>query len=191
MAGALARIRIRDEATGQLLAPGQSGQIEIQAPSLFQGYFGNPTATQEAMTEGYFKTGDLGHLRPDGSLVFETRLGDAVRLGGNLVNPAEIEELLQREPGVREAQVVAVPIQGQDRPVAFIIPEAGGAPDTTELIAKLRQSIANYKVPQRVWTLLAFPLTQGANGNKISRAQLRQMAQERLVAEAPAPQEHA
>ena len=191
VAGALARIRIRDEATGQLLAPGQSGQIEIQAPSLFQGYFGNPTATQEAMTEGYFKTGDLGHLRPDGSLVFETRLGDAVRLGGNLVNPAEIEELLQREPGVREAQVVAVPIQGQDRPVAFIIPEAGGAPDTTELIAKLRQSIANYKVPQRVWTLLAFPLTQGANGNKISRAQLRQMAQERLVAEAPAPQEHA
>lgn len=191
VAGAQAHIRIRDEATGQLLAQGQSGQIEIQAPSLFQGYFGNPAATQEAVTEGYFKTGDLGHLRPDGSLVFETRLGDAVRLGGNLVNPAEIEELLQRDPGVREAQVVAVPIQGQDRPVAFIVPEAGGAPDTTELIAKLRQSIANYKVPQRVWTLPAFPLTQGANGNKISRAQLRQMAQERIAAEAPAPQEHA
>lgn len=191
VAGAQARIRIRDEATGQLLPSGQSGQIEIQAPSLFQGYFGNPAATQEAMAEGYFKTGDLGHLRPDGSLVFETRLGDAVRLGGNLVNPAEIEELLQRDPGVREAQVVAVPIQGQDRPVAFIVPEAGGTPDTTVLIAKLRQSIAHYKVPQRVWMLPAFPLTEGSNGNKISRAQLRQMAQERLAAETPKPQEHA
>ncbi len=191
VAGAQARIRIRDDATGQLLPQGQSGQIEIQAPSLFQGYFGNPAATQDTMVEGYFKTGDLGHLRPDGSLVFETRMGDAVRLGGNLVNPAEIEELLQREPGVREAQVVAVPIQGQDRPVAFIVPETGGAPEANELIAKLRQAIANYKVPQRVWALPAFPLTQGANGNKISRAQLRQMAQERLAAEAPAPQEHA
>ncbi|MCM2346349.1 MAG: AMP-binding protein [Acidovorax soli] len=191
VAGAQARIRIRDEATGQLLPQGQSGQIEIQAPSLFQGYFGNPAATEEAMCEGYFKTGDLGHLRPDGSLVFETRLGDAVRLGGNLVNPAEIEELLQRDPSVREAQVVAVPIQGQDRPVAFIVPEAGAAPDTAALLAPLRQSIAGYKVPQRVWMLAAFPLTQGANGNKISRAQLRQMAQERLAAEVTPSQEPA
>lgn len=191
VAGGQAHIRIRDEATGQLLPAGQSGQIEIQAPSLFQGYFRNPEATAEAMYEGYFQTGDLGHLRPDGSLVFETRLGDAVRLGGNLVNPAEIEELLQRDPGVREAQVVAVPIQGQDRPVAFIVPEAGAGPDTAALLARLRQSIASYKVPQRLWMLSAFPLTQGANGNKISRAQLRQMAQERLAAEATEPQEAA
>lgn len=191
VAGAQARIRIRDEATGQLLPPGQSGQIEIQAPSLFLGYYGDPAATMEAMTEGYFKTGDLGHLRPDGSLVFETRLGDAVRLGGNLVNPAEIEELLQRNPGVREAQVVAVPIQGQNRPVAFIVPEAGGGPETAVLLDQLRQTIANYKVPQRVWSLAAFPLTQGSNGNKISRAQLRQMAQERLAAETPQSQERA
>ena len=116
-----------------------------------------------------------------------TRSGILPTPGIGLIHPAEVAV----QPGVRDAQVVAVPIQGQDRPVAFIVPEAGGVPDTTELIAKLRQSIANYKVPQRVWTLLAFPLTQGANGNKISRAQLRQMAQERLVAEAPAPQEHA
>jgi fatty-acyl-CoA synthase len=190
VAGAQVSIRIRDEATGQLLAPGQSGQIEIQAPSLFQGYFGNPAATEEAMTEGYFKTGDMGHLRADGSLVFETRLGDAVRLGGNLVNPAEIEELMQRYPGVREAQVVAVPLQGQDRPVTFIVSAADGGPDIAELLAHLRQSMANYKVPQRVWPLAAFPLTQGANGNKISRAQLRQMALERLAAEPPTTQEH-
>lgn len=190
VAGAQARIRIRDEATGQLLPPGKSGQIEIQAPSLFQGYFGNPAATADAMTEGYFKTGDLGHLRADGSLVFETRLGDAVRLGGNLVNPAEVEEVMQRYPGVGEAQLVAVPLHGQDRPVAFIVPEADGGPDMAELLAHLRQSMANYKVPQRVWPLTSFPLTQGANGNKISRAQLRLMALERLAAETPTPQEH-
>ena len=87
--------------------------------------------------------------------------------------------------------MVAVPIQGQDRPVAFIVPEAGAGPDTAALLARLRQSIASYKVPQRVWMLSAFPLTQGANGNKISRAQLRQMAQERLAAEATEPQEAA
>lgn len=187
VAGAQAQIRIRDEATGELLPPGRSGQIEILAPSLFSGYFGNPQATAEAMADGYFKTGDLGHLRPDGSLVFETRLGDVVRLGGNLVNPLEIEDVVQRYPGVREAQVVAVPIQGQDRPVAFVVPEAleADALDIPGLLAQLRQSIANYKVPQRVWVLPAFPLTQGANGNKISRAQLRQMAQDRLRAEPP------
>ncbi|BCN37408.1 acyl-CoA synthetase [Alicycliphilus denitrificans] len=187
VAGVQARIRIRDEATGQLLPPGQSGQIEIQAPSLFLGYFGNPAATAEAMVDGYFKTGDLGHLRPDGSLVFETRLGDAVRLGGNLVNPAEIEELVERYPGVREAQVVAVPIQGQDRPVAFVIFDA--QPDLGDLLAHLRRSMANYKVPQRVWPLAAFPLTEGSNGNKISRTQLRQMAMDQLAIEAPQSQE--
>lgn len=176
-----AKVRVRDTETGELAA-GVSGELEISAPSRFLGYFNNPDATRDAITaDGFFRTGDIGRLR-DGAFVYETRAGDAMRLGGFLVAPGEIEDELKLCPGVADAQVVAVDLNGQARCVAFVIP-TGEPPQREALIARLRERLAGYKVPARVYVVEAFPVTDSANGVKIQRARLRAMAMERIAAE--------
>jgi fatty-acyl-CoA synthase len=178
-----ASVRVRDTETGELAASGISGEIEISAPSRFLGYFHNPDATREAITaDGFFRTGDIGRLRGDGSFVYETRAGDAMRLGGFLVAPGEIEDELKSCAGVSDAQVVAVDLNGQARCVAFVIP-AREPPLQEKLIAHLRERLAGYKVPARIYLVDAFPVTDSANGVKIQRARLRAMAMERIAAE--------
>ncbi|MHC2681526.1 fatty-acyl-CoA synthase [Bradyrhizobium diazoefficiens] len=178
-----ARVRVRDTETGELAAPGVSGEIEISAPSRFLGYFNNPDATRDAITaDGFFRTGDIGRLRGDGSFVYETRAGDAMRLGGFLVAPGEIEDELKSCAGVADAQVVAVDLKGNARCVAFVIP-AGEPPQQEMLVAHLRERLAGYKVPARIYIVDAFPVTDSANGVKIQRARLRAMAMERIAAE--------
>ncbi len=178
-----ASVRVRDTETGELAPSGISGEIEISAPSRFLGYFHNPDATREAITaDGFFRTGDIGRLRGDGSFVYETRAGDAMRLGGFLVAPGEIEDELKSCAGVGDAQVVAVDLNGQARCVAFVIPTRE-PPLQERLIAHLRERLAGYKVPARIYLVDAFPVTDSANGVKIQRARLRAMAMERLAAE--------
>ncbi|PDT89814.1 acyl-CoA synthetase [Bradyrhizobium sp. Y36] len=178
-----ASVRVRDTETGELAADGISGEIEISAPSRFLGYFNNPDATRDAITaDGFFRTGDLGRLRGDGSFVYETRAGDAMRLGGFLVAPGEIEDELKSYAGVADAQVVAVDLKGQARCVAFVIPTTP-PPMLERLIAHLRERLAGYKVPARIYLVDAFPVTDSANGVKIQRARLRAMAMERIASE--------
>ncbi|MET4070182.1 fatty-acyl-CoA synthase [Bradyrhizobium sp. S3.2.6] len=177
-----AKVRVRDTETGELAAQGVSGEIEISAPSRFLGYFNNPDATRDAFTaDGFFRTGDIGRLR-DGAFVYETRAGDAMRLGGFPVAPGEIEDELKSCAGVADAQVVAVDLKGQARCVAFVIP-AGTSPQQEVLTARLRERLAGYKVPARIYVVDAFPVTDSANGVKIQRARLRTMAMERIAAE--------
>lgn len=177
-----ARVRVRDLETGELAAPGVSGEIEIDAPSRFLGYYGDAEATAAATTpDGFFRTGDIGHLRGDGTFVYETRAGDAMRLAGFLVGPGEIEDELKSLDGVADAQVVAVEMAGQARCAAFVIPRAGATLDEAALIAALRARLAGYKIPARVFFIDAFPVTESANGTKIQRTKLRDMAMQSIA----------
>lgn len=177
-----AQVRIRDVETGELAPSGASGEIEISAPSRFLGYFNNDEATRTAITaDGFFRTGDIGRLRGDGAFVYETRAGDAMRLGGFLVAPGEIEDELKSCPGVADAQVVAIDLKGQARCVAFVIPGAT-PPQQDVVVGRLRERLAGYKVPARIFVVDAFPVTDSANGVKIQRARLRAMAMERIAA---------
>ncbi|UPK37443.1 AMP-binding protein [Bradyrhizobium sp. 186] len=182
-----AMVRVRDTETGELAVTGVSGEIEISAPSRFLGYLNNLEATRDAITaDGFFRTGDIGRLRGDGSFVYETRAGDAMRLGGFLVAPGEIEDELKSCAGVADSQVVAVDLNGQARCVAFVIPAQElhqGPPQQEALTARLRERLAGYKVPARIYVVEAFPVTDSANGVKIQRARLRAMAMERIAAE--------
>lgn len=182
-AGSLAEVRVRDVDSGELLPPGASGEIEIRAPGNFAGYWNDPGATCEAIrADGFFRTGDVGRLRGDGSFVYETRRGDAMRLAGFLVSPLEIEEVFKRLPGVADVQVVAVPVSGQNRCVAFVIPAPASTPSESDLVAAASRQLAAFKVPARVWFVDEFPTTQSANGVKIQRGKLREMAVLRLDA---------
>ncbi|GAA5235084.1 AMP-binding protein [Verticiella sediminum] len=179
-----ARVRVRDTESGALLPPGESGMLEIAAPTNFVGYLRDDAATRAAIDdEGYFRTGDIGYLRADGTFVYQTRQGDAIRLAGFLVNPAEIEDALEQQPGVASAQVVAVEIDRRTVPVAYIIPTAGAQPDADTIRADLAGKLASFKVPARIWRIDSFPVAESSNGTKVQRARLRQMAQERLAEE--------
>ena len=177
-------VRVRDTETGELTSAGRLGEIEIRAPSRFLGYFNNPQATADAMiADGFFRTGDLGRLRGNGSFIYETRAGDAMRLGGFLVAPGEIEDELKSCSGVADAQVVEVDLRGQARCVAFVIANRTAKPAEEQLTGHLRERLAGYKVPARIYVVDAFPVTDSANGVKIQRAKLRTMAMERIAAE--------
>lgn len=176
-----AKVRVRDLESGRLAAPGVVGEIEIRAPGNFVGYLDEPDATAAAVDEdGFFRTGDLGRLREDGSFVYLTRRGDAIRLGGFLVTPLEIENVLGKLDGVLDAAVIAVEIAGQVRCVAFLATAPGAALTEAEVIAAARQRMASFKVPAKVWFVDALPVTVSANGAKVQRSKLREMALERL-----------
>jgi fatty-acyl-CoA synthase len=179
-----AEVRVRDADTGALVPADVPGLLEFRSPSNFTGYLHNPEATASAIdADGWFSSGDIGHLRADGSFVYLTRAGDAIRLGGYLTSPAEIEEVIKAQPGVAAAQVVAVDIGGKTRAVAFAVAEAGAAPAAQAVIDAVRARLAAYKVPARLWWVDDYPVVNSANGTKIQRHRLREMAQARLASE--------
>jgi fatty-acyl-CoA synthase len=183
-ASPLARIAIRDPETGADLPEGADGELCLKAPSLFAGYLGNEEATRKAFwPDGMFRTGDLAALVAPG-FIYRMRLGDGLRLGGFLVAPEEIEGFLQTQPGVAGAQVVAAEREGARVVFAFVTAKPEEWPDERQIIAACKTSLARYKVPVRVVTLDAFPVTESPNGVKIQRAKLRDMAEAMLKSDA-------
>jgi fatty-acyl-CoA synthase len=141
-------------------------------------YQGNPLASADAFTrDGYYRSGDLGHTLADGRFVFLARMGDALRLGGFLVSPAEIEAVVQEAPGIAACQVVAVPRAAGLVPVAFVLLQESAALDEAAVIAHVGAKLARYKVPHRVFPISAFPVTPGANATKIQKGKLRELAE--------------
>ena len=171
--------RVCDPDTGDVLAQGEVGALEIKGPSLMLHYDGDSAATADAFSPGgWFRTGDLAVDEGYGSFEFLGRMGDVLRLGGFLVNPLEIEEHLQSHTDIDAAQVVAIPTPQGPRPVAFIIcPD--GPPEDADLFDHCTV-LAKFKRPIRFLSLDAFPVTQSANGVKIQRAKLREMALDAL-----------
>jgi len=176
-----ARVRARDPESGAVLEHGVAGELEFDVPSLMRGYFENEKANRDAFTaDGWFRSNDLGYTTADGRFVFIARLGDALRLSGFLVSPAEIEDVLLAHASVESAQVVGAETAGGVKPVAFVIPKAGAPFEEQALIAHCAARIAKFKVPLRICALDAFPVTPGANATKIQKAKLRELAQELL-----------
>ncbi len=183
-----ARLAVRDPETGRTLPPGASGELWIDAPSRFIEYLENPVATERAIdADGMFRTGDLGRLAGAG-FVYEARLGDAMRLGGFLVSPEEIEAVIQAAPGVAGVQVVAASSGEADPvPVAFVRPADGAVLDEGALRARCLEQLARFKVPQRIVPVDAFPIVDSPNGPKVQRVRLREMAEALLRRERNEP----
>lgn len=181
-ASAVAKVRVRDPHTRRICEAGEAGELEFFAPdSRFIGYFGDGEATEQAFTsDGYFKSGDLGSVEPDGSFVFLARMGDTLRLSGFLVAPAEIEALIQQHPAVASCQVVGVEQGGAMRPIAFAIARPDVEVIEQDVIGFAAARLARYKVPARLLVIEAFPTTSGANGTKVQKSKLREMAVQRL-----------
>lgn len=178
-----ARVRARDPESGAVLPPGQSGELEIRSPSLMLGYLDNPEATARAFTDdGYFKTGDLGYALSEQQFVFQARMGDSLRLAGFLVNPAEIEQVVESLPGVRACQVVGATRADKTVPYAFVLLQPGARADAAGWTAACKGVMAGFKVPAGFTALDAFPSIESANSVKIQKHRLREMAEALLAA---------
>ncbi len=171
-----ASVRARDSQTGAVLPHGQSGELEFRMPSQMVGYFRNEEATRAARTgDGYVRSGDLGYT-VEGGFAFLSRMGDVLRLSGFLVNPLEIEEMINTHPGVYASQVVGVEGERGPRAVAFVVPQPGAVVEEAAVLVHCAQRIAGFKVPGRIFVVDAFPVTHSANGTKVQKAKLRDMA---------------
>ena len=175
-------VRVRDPESGQLLGHGEHGELELAGPSLMAGYYGNAEATAAAMTDdGFVKSGDLGYTTADDHFIYLARMGDVLRLGGFLVSPAEIEAHLQSHPMVADVQVVGTTTERGIRPVGFVTMAPEQAFDEAALLEHCLAGLAKFKVPVRILPVDAFPTTMSANGTKIQRGKLREMAASRLA----------
>jgi len=172
-------VQARDPETLAHLPHGTPGELVFKVPSRMVGYYGNETATREATSaDGWFRSGDLGYTVSERRFVFLTRLGDAMRLSGFLVSPAEIEDILLEHPQVSAAQVVGVDTPSGRRAFAFVILKGGERLDEAGILGHCAARLAKYKLPMRVHALPAFPVTPGANATKIQRGKLRELARE-------------
>ncbi len=176
-----AAMRVRDVTTGGILPFGESGELELKGPSLMVGYYGDEQATRAAFTDdGYFRTGDLAHLLPDGRVIFEERMSDVLRLGGYLVAPSEIEAYVQQHPAIECCRIVSAVVEHGVVAVGFVTLRAGESFDEAVLREFCARGLAGFKVPAAFFCVDAFPTTSSANGTKVQRARLREMAAARL-----------
>jgi fatty-acyl-CoA synthase len=175
------RVRAVD-AEGRVLPAGAEGELQFTGPIVTRGYLrGGPTATSASSADGWFSSGDLGRVLDAEGRVFHyiARLNDAMRLKGFLVSPGEIEAMLQSHPAVAGAQVVGVPAaDGEEHAAGFVVLRAGVQSTAAELRSYCRARMASYKVPDVLQIVDAFPLTRSANGDKVLKTRLREMARE-------------
>jgi len=162
-----ARLRIVDDA-GTDVPTGTSGRIFVGSPLLFDGY---TNGDNKEILDGFMSTGDTGRLDAAGRLRVEGRSDDMIVSGGENVYPREVEELIERMPGVNEAVVVGMPDPefGQ-RLVAHVVPADAGAPTAEDIRTHVASNLARYKVPRDV--VFTDELPRNATG-KILRNQLQ------------------
>ena len=135
---------------GHDLPRDSAGELLIRGECLFSGYWRDPVATKEAITDGgWYKTGDIARLTPDGYLYILDRARDMIISGGENIYPVEVEAVLARHPAVAEVAVIAVPDPTWGEAVhAVITPAAGSTASADEIIAWCRERLAHFKCPK-------------------------------------------
>ncbi len=155
--------------------PGNPGEILLRGPKVVSGYWKNPAATDAAFTpDGWFRTGDIGHLDKDGYLYIDDRKKDMIVSGGENVATSEVERALYEHEAVLEAAVVGMPdARWGEVPRAFIVLKLGkeGSVTPEALIAHCRARLAGFKTPKQVVFMDALPRTPSG---KVLKRELRE-----------------
>ncbi|WP_172297421.1 malonyl-CoA synthase [Pseudoruegeria sp. HB172150] len=143
-------LKVTDPDTGEELAPGEIGMIEVRGPNVFKGYWQMPEKTKEELREnGFFITGDLGLMDADGYVQIVGRGKDLIISGGFNVYPKEIELLIDALPGVKESAVIGAPHSDfGESVVAVLVPEADTTLETSCIADALRETLAGFKQPR-------------------------------------------
>ena len=157
---------------GQVLPPGQVGEICVRGGNVMMGYWNQPEETAKVFRNGWLLTGDVGYHDEDGYYYITDRKKDMLLVNGNNVYPREIEEVIYQFPNVKEAAVVGIPdARRGEQAVAFVVPNEGAMIESEALLKFVRSKIADYKVPRKI--ILTTALPRNATG-KILKTVLRE-----------------
>jgi long-chain acyl-CoA synthetase len=162
-------VRLVGADDGEVTELGEVGEIAICGHNVMKGYWNRPDATEAAIRDGWFRTGDLARVDEDGFYYVVDRKKDMIIRGGYNVYPREVEEVLYEHPAVLEAAVVGVPHLALGEEVgAAVSLRPGMSVSTEELREHVRQRVAAYKYPRHVW--LVDELPKGPTGKVLKRA---------------------
>ncbi|KRE23852.1 long-chain fatty acid--CoA ligase [Bosea sp. Root483D1] len=162
---------IRD-AEGNDVPAGQPGEICIRGPQVMVGYWNRPDETAKVMTaDGFFRTGDVGVLLPDGQVKVVDRMKDMVIVSGFNVYPNEVEDVLAKHPGVLESAVIGLPDEHSGEAVTAFVVKRNPGVTAEELRAFCKENLTGYKVPKHIVFRETLPKT---NVGKVLRRALRE-----------------
>ncbi len=163
-------ISIRDDA-GRPVAAGEPGELCVRGPQVMRGYWRKPEETEAAMTpDGFFRTGDVAVMNPDGALRIVDRMKDMVLVSGFNVYPNEVEDVIASHPKVAEVAVIGLPDPASGETVAAFVVPADPTLTEAEVSAWCRDRLTGYKRPRRIAFRTALPKT---NVGKVLRRALR------------------
>ena len=164
-------LKIVDPETEKILPFGETGEIRYRGYSLFSGYYNDPDITRASIdSDGWFHSGDLGTVDERGRLKFVSRLKDMMKVGGENVAAAEIEDFLQLHPDVLTAQVVGAPdARYSEVACAYVVKRPDSPLTETELIDYCRGKISTFKIPRYVRFVDEYPMS----GTKVRKHELR------------------
>jgi acyl-CoA synthetase (AMP-forming)/AMP-acid ligase II len=151
---------------------GEPGEMWIRGPSVMADYWRNPEATAAAITDGWYKSGDVARQDPDGYHYIVDRTRDMIISGGLNIYPAEVEAAIHRHPGVADVAVIGVPSERWGEEVkAYVVTRRDAAVTAADLIEHCRAQLAGYKKPSSVEFVAALP--RGSTG-KVLKRELRE-----------------
>ena len=153
---------------GKEVEQGEVGEIVIKGHNVMKGYWNRPEATEEAIRDGWFHTGDMAKVDEDGYFFIVDRKKDLIIRGGYNVHPREIEEVLYEHPAILEAAVIGVPHDelGEEVGAAVVLKE-GEQLDADEVKQYVKDEVAAYKYPRQVWFMDELP--KGPTGKILKR----------------------
>lgn len=172
------RIKVCDFDTGADIPPGQEGELCIQTPALFKGYWQQPDATAACLRDGWFRTGDSGLIDPRRGIHYLGRRKEMIKVKGMSVFPMEIETVLGKHPDVRSVGVIGRADERRGEvPVAFVCLHPGAKAEAARgLAAWCAESLASYKQPE-IRCIDSMPLTvSGKVDKKLLKSQLEEEA---------------
>ena len=172
-------VRVVDAEMRDVPANGEAmGEVVMRGNNVMKGYFADEEATANAFRGGWFHSGDLAVMHPDGYIEIRDRAKDIIISGGENISTVEIERVLVSHPDVLEAAVVAIPDEKWgERPKAFVTLRPGADLTEDELIAFARQTLPGFKAPSAV----EFGELPKTSTGKIKKYELRERARAQLV----------
>ncbi len=179
------QLRVIDPESGRALGVDEEGELAVSGETLMIGYLGrDPADCVDA--DGFFRTGDAGHVDADGILHWSGRRTEMIKTGGANVSPAEIEVALRACPSVKLSRVLGVPDPRLDQlVVAAVVPADGATVTEAEVQSFLRERVATYKVPKRVVFFSAEEVPMTSGGTKVRDDELLTLVLERLARDVP------
>lgn len=179
-------VRIADLADLSRDVPlGERGELLVKGPQVFDGYRGLPAETAAALVDGWFRTGDVVTMAPDGFITIVDRIKEIIITGGFNVYPSEVEAVLRTHPSVADAAVVGIPdTDGSEQVVAAVILSDGAELDPEALAAHARAVLTRYKVPRRFVRVEVLPTNPMG---KVLRREVVALIQERAEPAAADP----